>query len=251
MNHAVMHYGLTTEQAMLLGVALPQGYELSAGECVTDLIVTNVICTIIDTSQINRDIMNVLLAYYLDVGEQLDETVVWLGNIAIPDLPSFVRCESFLELLTELESIVAQAQCRYDGMQMYGCGYAYLPKHAVAESMEADVYAALRSKGGDSDLVRRQWQRVLEAGAAEELAAMYELTRWLKCRGYVFRVTCKTGFPLILELLDITAEMLPQKNPSETDYVFHLPECLKPRIRQWQESHWLSALENIRFDFWQ
>lgn len=247
MKGKITVFGLTAQQVAHLEAALPDGYAVAQAQCVTDLVVADTVCSIVDTARPDGEEMRALLCYYLDVGDWLDETVVWLGEAELPQLPSFVRCASFLELLTQLEGIVAQAQCRYDGMQMYGGGYAYLPKHAIGESMEAEVYAALRCKGGDADVVRRQWQVVLEAGGAEELAAVYELTRWLKGSGYSFRVTCKTGFPLILALLDIPAEVLP--NPLETGYVFHLPGCLMPQIRQWQENHWLTAPANIRFDF--
>jgi hypothetical protein len=177
----------------------------------------------------------------MDVGQRLDETVVWLGNGDLPDLPSFVRCGSFLELLTDLEGIISRAQSRYDTMQMFCGGYDCLPKYAIAESMEADVYAALGRKCGDNPdahtlaQVRRQWQAVLEAGAAEELATVYELSRWLNRSGEPYEIQCTAEFSFILDLLDIPTK--PGSTP-EGVYQFTLPQHLQPKISQWQQHHW-------------
>lgn len=109
MSYKITASGLTEQQLMLLEVALPERYEMAIAECVTDLIVTNAICTVIDAVNMGEDALRVLLAYYMDVGDRLDETVVWFGNAEIPDLPSFVCCDSFLDLLTDIDSILEQA----------------------------------------------------------------------------------------------------------------------------------------------
>lgn len=272
MDHILITYGMTAEQQKLLQAAVPEGYEVYVTECVTDLIVTNSVCTIVEMEELSNDSMCALLAYYMDVGDRLDGTVVWLGKNDLPDLPSFVRCSSFIDLLTDLDSILTRAQIRYDTMQMYTSEYGFLPKHAIQESMEADVYASLRRKFGDNPdtqiakQVRREWQAVLETGGTEELAAVCELSRWLKRNSHAFRLDCKTGFPFILELLDIAKETsvypqdydpLQQKSRHKPSYVFRLSESLKPQIVWWLEYHWLNtsstapakllALENIRF----
>ena len=250
MKNIIIAYGLTAEHQELLQATVPEEYEVYVAECVTDLIVTDAMCCILDVAALSEDSVRTLLAYYMDVGDRLDETVVWLGDADLPELPSFVRCGSFLELLTELENILSRAQNRYDTMQMYTGEYGYLPRHAIAESLEADAYAALYRKYGDNldvdtvRLVRRQWQTVLEAGAAEELAAVYELTRWLKGQGYHFEIKCATPFPFILELLNITGAN-PRYEASEADYTFVLPRCLETQIKQWHEHHWLNKSENF------
>ena len=272
MNHMVIHYGLTTEQASLLGAALPEEYELTTAECATDLIVTNAVCTVIDAANIGEDALRTLLAYYMDVGDRLDETIVWMGNIEIPDLPSFVQCSSFLALLTDLDSILTQAQIRYETMQMYSGEYAYLPKHAIDESLEADIYSALHRKYGTNPdplimkRVRQEFQVILEAGAAEDLAAIYELSRWLKTHAHPFHAEHSTAFPLILNLLNIV-DAVPQidvkHNPLlQTDrlnphFTFFLSKELKNKIKQWKRHHWLCnikgntsiAFERIEFIF--
>ncbi|MBR2038373.1 MAG: hypothetical protein IKA09_11710 [Lachnospiraceae bacterium] len=272
MKYKIAVYGLTDDQEVLLEAALPEDYELTAAECATDLIVTNAVCTVIDAANIGEDALRTLLAYYMDVGDRLDETVVWLCSIEVPDLPCFVRCDSFLELLTELESILTRAQIRYDTMQMYGDEYGYLPKHAIEESIEADVNTALHRKCGrnpDPLIVKRmrqEFQVVLEAGAAEELAAVYELIRWLKNSKYSFNTECSTAFPLILYLLDIADSAsqidldrnpLLQKDRLNPHFAFYLHNELQVKIKEWQSHHWLCnikgntsiAFERIEFIF--
>lgn len=214
MRHKIAAYGLAEQQLILLEAALPETYELVAAECVTDLIVTGATCTIIEPSSLDKNALNTLLAYYMDVGDRLDETVVWLGNVELPDLSSFVCCDSFLKLLTELDSILARAQIRYDTMQMYGDEYGYLPKHAIEESIEADIHTALHRKYGtnpDPLIVKRMRQeltalREVDAlqNALQDLAAVYELSRWLKAQNIPFFVEHVTASGLIPYLLGIT-----------------------------------------------
>ena len=272
MNRQIATYGLTKQQLMLLEAALPEEYESTTAECVTDLIVTSAVCTVIDATNMGEDALRTLLAYYMDVGDQLSETAVWLGDVELPDLSSFVRCDSFLVFLTELDGILARAQVRYDTMQMYGDEYGYLPKHAIEESIEADIHSALQRKYGvnpDSQIVKRihqEFQVVLEAGAAEELAAVYELIRWLKNSKYSFNTECSTAFPLILYLLDIADSAsqidldrnpLLQKDRLNPRFAFYLPNELQAKIKKWQSHHWLCnikgntsiAFERIEFIF--
>lgn len=261
-NNLIITYGLTAEQLALLRAAVLERYEVTAADCVTDLIVTNAVCTVIDATKMGEDALRSLLAYYMDVGDRLNETVVWLGKAELPELPSFERYNSFLDLLTDLDDILSRAQDRYDTMQMYTSEYGYLPRHAIEESLEVDVYTALHRKFGDNPdahtvgQVLRQWQAVLEAGAAEELAAVYELTRWLKGQGYHYEIKCATPFPLLLELLDI-AEVKPRCETLETGYTFILPRCLESQIEQWQKHHWLSKRVDydhrrmLQFVFWE
>ena len=214
MRYKIVTYGLTEQQRMLLEAALPEEYELTTAECVTDLIVTNEVCAVLDVANMNKDSLRILLAYYMDVGDQLSETAVWLGDVELPDLSSFVRCDSFLDLLTELDSILTRAQVRYDTMQMYGDEYGYLPKHAIEESIEADINTALHHKYGsnpDPLIIKRMRQeltalREVDASqnALQDLAAVYELSRWLKAQNIPFFVEHVTASGLIPYLLGIT-----------------------------------------------
>ena len=214
MKYKLIHYGLTAEQESLLGAVLPEEYELTTAECVTDLIVANAVCTVINAANMGEDALHSLLAYYMDVDDRLDETVVWLGDVELPNLPSFMRCDSFLNLLTELASILDRAKARFDTMQMYGSEYAYLPKHAIEESIEADIVAALlRKYGNDPDpLIVKRMRRELSAlrevdafqNTLQDLAAAFELSLWLKAKVVPFFVEYTTASGLIPYLLGIT-----------------------------------------------
>lgn len=214
MRHKIAAYGLAEQQLILLEAALSETHELVAAECVTDLIVTDATCIIIEPSSLDKNALNTLLAYYMDVGDRLDETVVWLGDVVLPNLPSFVRCDNFLDMLTELESILSGAQVRYDTMQMYSSEYAYLPKHAIEESIEADINTALHRKYGTNPdpLIVKRLRRELTAlrevdasqNALQDLAAVYELSRWLKAQNIPFFIEHVTASGLIPYLLGIT-----------------------------------------------
>ncbi len=237
MKYKLIHYGLTAEQESLLGAVLPEEYELTTAECVTDLIVTDAVCSIIDTSSLDDEGRLVLIAYALDVGNQMDGTMVWLGGVEPPALSSFVCCDSFLDLLTNLDRIIVQAQARYDTMQMYGSEYAYLPKHAIEESIEADINTALHRKYGmnPDPLIVKRMRRELTAlrevdvlqNPLQELAAVYELTHWLKAQNIPFFVEYVTASGLIPYLLGIT-----QTNPLP-------PHTFCPKCKQvrWQYSY--------------
>lgn len=230
MNNIIIAYGLLEEQRILLESALSEEYDISTLDCITDLIVTDAVCTVINAEKLSEAGMRTLLAYYMDVGDRLVETVVWLGNVELPDLSSFVRCDSFLVFLTELDGILARAQARYDTMQMYGGEYAYLPKHAIEESIEADIHTALQRKYGtnpDPLIVKRMRQeltalREVDASqnALQDLAAVYELSRWLKAQNIPFFVEHVTASGLIPYLLGIT-----HTNPLPPHTV--CPECKK------------------------
>lgn len=224
MNKKITLWGISQEQATTLEASVPDGYEVSDAECVTDLIVTNAVCTVIDAANIGEDALRSLLAYYMDVGDQLSETVVWLGDVELPNLPSFVRCDSFWDLLTELDGIFARSQVRYDTMQMHGGEYAYLPKHAIEESLEADICSALHCKYGekpDSIILKRmrqEWTALLESGNVVDLAAVYELARWLKRNQHPYKISgdAASGFiPYILEITNV--------NPLPPH--LHCPKC--------------------------
>ena len=224
MRHKIAAYGLAEQQLILLEAALPETHELVAAECGTDLIVTGATCTIIEPSSLDKNALNTLLAYYMDVGDRLDETVVWLGNIEVPDLPSFVRCDSFLDMLTELDSILDRAKVRYNTMQMYGGEYAFLSKRAIEESIEADIQTALHRKYGtnpDPLIVKRMRQELTalrEVDATAELAAVYELTQWLRRSAQPFWVSGDAVSGLIPYLLEIT-----DVNPLPPH--LHCPKC--------------------------
>lgn len=242
MKHKLIHYGLTAEQESLLGAVLPEEYELTTAECMTDLIVTDAVCTVIDATNMGEDALRVLLAYYMDVGDQLSETVVWLGDVELPNLPSFVRCDDFLQLLLKCKEIVEQAQCRYDIMQQYTDIYSYLPQHAISECLEADVWSAFQKMAKKypdfytREDFREEWMKVLNTeNGAELLASVYEFCRWLKMRRIPYRLesACFDLLDWIMGIMD---------SVSFTDHGEAYTVCILQEhvniVENWLKNHW-------------
>ena len=248
MNNKILVYGLSDDQQSIFCAALPAGYNFETAECVTDLIVGNPVCTIIDATKLDKDASRVLLAYYMDVGDRLDETVAWIGNTDLPDLPSFVRCDDFFQLLLNIKEIMSKAQEHYDIMAQYTDMYSYLPKHAIAECAEADAIAAFRKKEQlfyELCDFREEWQKVLETeNGAELLTAVSELSRWLKRKGVSYRVLSEP-FGMLNWVMDITDESY---FVEESDvYQFLVTPNNLSAINKWLENHWYFHNPDPRF----
>ena len=223
----------------LLRTMLPEGYDLESTECVTDLIVGNPVCPIIDATKLDKEALPVLLAYYMDVGDRLDETVVWLGTVDLPDLPSFVRCDDFLKLALNIKEIISKAQERYDIMAQYTDMYNYLPKHAIAECLEADFYTQVRRLIPPHPLkeARRIWQSVLELeNGPEFLASICELCRWLQKQHIPFRMSHGYLWQLFVLVFTMTEEGV---NPTaEEGFTIYVPQKEFSTVKKWLRHHW-------------
>ena len=242
MNNIIITYGLPKDQISLLEAALPETFELVLAECVTDLIVTDATCTIIESSSLDKNALNTLLAYYMDVGDRLDETVVWLGKVEIPNLPSFVQCDDFLQLLLSCKDIVSKARSRYDTMQQYTDLYSYLPRHAIAECLETDVWAAFHKMAKEypdfytREDFREEWMKVLNTeNGAELLASVYEFCRWLKMRRIPYRLE-SACFDLLDWIMGIMDSVL-FTDHGEVYTVCILQEHLNI-VENWLKNHW-------------
>jgi len=237
MNRQITVHGLTKQQLMLLEATVPEEYELEIAEYVTDLIVGNPVCTIIDAADMGKDSLRVLLAYYMDVGDRLDETVVWLGDTDLPKLPSFVQCDDFLQLLLNIKEIMRKAQDRYDIMAQYTDMYSYLPKHAIAECVEADFFASLKQRLPNFSLceARKIWQGVLEQEEGPEfLAAICDLLRWLRRKNILFRMS--HGYLWQIPVLVMTTV---GGNPkAEEGFSFCFFKRDFQTVHNWLQHHW-------------
>lgn len=115
MNKLLIAYGLTKPQFAHLQAALPEEYELVIAACVTDLIVTNAVCVVINAANMCQNAFRVLLLYYMDMGNRLDETIVWLGETEATDLPCKAAtgsAECLLSVLFSLPYLLGQsARC--------------------------------------------------------------------------------------------------------------------------------------------
>lgn len=249
MSYKVAVYGLNKMQISLLEAALPEGYEVMVMECTTDLIVADSVLSIIDPTTAEEQLWWPLKAYYMDVEGKMPETVVWLALRAFPKhFSSFIYPDSFLELLTSLDEILLQAQVRYNKQKGYKDIYSFLPKHAISEAIEADVYAAFHQKFGENpdkqlkDRVRREWIVIQERnGGAELLAAVYELTRFLKREKIPYRMDYDALYGLIPWILGITTADPRQLSGWKfrgNDYVVCIPKDAGAVVNSWLHDHW-------------
>lgn len=263
MKYKVAAYGLTEEQVSHLAAALPEEYEVIAADCVTDLIVADSVCSIINGDALDLRTTQILVSFFLDAGDCLSERVIWLGDDPLPDTLKrrFLCYTSISDLLLELKGIVTQAQIHCDHQQLYKAEFRFLSRRAIEDTMEEEIENALRCRFGDRpskelrDRLRQEWAGILEVDGAPELAAVYELTRWLKGHDYPFWCGNPTTSSFIPYLLGITSV-----NPLPPDmaedghnlvwrefcggglsprYVFHLSKRLMPEIAAYLEGHWL------------
>ena len=226
MENIILTYGLDDEQFDLLKGAVPEYYALEAAETVVDFMATNTVCNVICAEKLSQDSLNILLHYYLDILDVIAERVVWIGAIELPkELQNrFARYNTFQDMLLNIAQIIKQAQSHYDIQQMYLCPFAYLPGRGIEHALEQDIFNSLHKKYGvkpDLDIqkrLRQEWTALLETNAINELAAVYELSLWLKQNNHPFRVSgnALSGFiPYLLSITDV--------NPLQAHY--HCPNC--------------------------
>jgi len=226
MENIILTYGLNSEQFDLLKAAVPEYYVLEKAETVADFMATNMVCNVICAEKLSQDSLNILLHYYLDIFDVIAERVVWIGAIELPkELQNrFARYNTFQDMLLNIAQIIKQAQSHYDIQQMYLCPFAYLPGRGIEHVLEQDIFNSLHKKYGvkpDPDIqkrLRQEWTALLETNAINELAAVYELSLWLKQNNHPFRVTGWALSGLIPYLLGIT-----DINPLEVHY--HCSQC--------------------------
>ena len=80
MNKLLIAYGLTKPQFAHLQAALPEEYELVIAACITDLIVRNAVCVVINAANMCQDALRVLLLYYIQM--QGIETTFHIAEVA-------------------------------------------------------------------------------------------------------------------------------------------------------------------------
>lgn len=108
----------------------------------------------------------------------------------------------------------AAFQSRYDGMTA----------EEITNSLGTAIAAALRARYGptpDPAIIKRvqeEWAAMEAGGGVEDIAALYELTLWLKARREPYWLRAAAGSSLILYLLGVTAG-----NPLPPHY--YCPQC--------------------------
>lgn len=260
MENYVLACGFPEKEIGLLEAVLPVEYELRKAEDVTDLIVTSALCYIVNGENLEENEYRLLRNYCVEVGEYGNERIFWIGED--PPCEMVTAYGSILDFILDIENALKLAQEHHDIQQMYCSEYAVLPARAIADSLEQDVFTAFEKTFSSEQKtkivkqLRQEWTAILEASAAPELAAVYELCQWLKRENtpYYMEGTVTSG--LVPYLLGIT-----RSNPLSKEmgghnlvwqtfssyghrptFVFHLPTVVKTKIERWSENHWLRKL---------
>ena len=214
MNNQIAIYGFTKEQLSLLLAYMPDGYFFEKVEDLTELLATHGFCSIIYSEGMNAKSRELLDNFYLDVDANTDEHVIWIDSKTKPLVLEgiYFHYDSILDLLPELEAVLARASKHYTIQQMYCGAYTFLPKRGIEEMLEEELLFAQRFKYGKQQdpqifkRVRQEWTALLEVDAIAELAAVYEFSAWLKHNKHPYRLggTAVSGLiPYLLGIHDV------------------------------------------------
>lgn len=209
MNNRVAVYGFTEEQLALLTEHIPDGYVYKKYDDAVGVIGAHCICNIICSEDLDTKTRKFLDGFYIDVGENVDEQVIWIDSKTQPPVLDgvYFHYNNLGELLPELAKVLERARKRYEIQQMYCGTYAFLPKLGIEEMLEDEMLSAWRYKYGNSfPSIKRllhEWTALLEVNAITELAAVYEFTTWLRHSRHPYRLGGDAVSGLIPYLLDI------------------------------------------------
>lgn len=194
MNNRIAVYGFTEEQLVLLTEHMPNGYIYKKYDDAAGLIGAHCICSIIYSENLDVKSREFLNAFYLDVGENANEQLIWIDSQTKPPVLDgiYFHYNNFLELLPELKIVLERARKHYTIQQMYCGPFAFLPKLGIEEILEDELRDARQDKyGREPEIfkrVRQEWTALLEVDAITELAAVYEFAAWLKQNKHPYRL---------------------------------------------------------------
>lgn len=260
MENSVLTCGFSEQEKILLEAVMPADYEMRHAEDVTDMIVTSALCYVVSGEALEGNEYRLLRNYCVEVGAYGNERIFWIGDD--PPCEMVTVYNSVLDFMLDIENALKQAKEHHETQKMYCSEYAVLPARAIADSLEQDVFMAFEKKfRGIPETVitkqlRQEWMAILEASAAPELAAVYELCQWLKRENIPYYMEGSVTSGLIPFLLGITqTNPLPKslgghnlvwqafssygRRPS---FLYHLPETAKAQIERWSANHWLRKL---------
>lgn len=226
MNNRIAVYGFTEEQLVLLTEHMPNGYIYKKYDDAAGLIGAHCICNIIYSENLDAKSREFLNAFYLDVGEDADEQLIWIDSQTKPPVLDgiYFHYNNFLELLPELKIVLERSRKHYTIQQMYCGPFAFLPKLGIEEILEDELRDARQDKyGREPEIfkrVRQEWTALLEVDAITELAAVYEFAAWLKQNKHPYRLGGTAVCGTIPYLLDIH-----EVNPLPPH--LYCPECQK------------------------
>lgn len=260
MDNIVIVFGFTEEEVSMLEKAMPAEYQMCWVDNVTDMIVTSAMCYLVSGDDVGGEEYRLLHNYCTEVATYANELFVWVGDDPpceiIPVYPDFSA------LTADLENVLCAAKQHYETQDMYSTPYAVLPKRALEASLEEAVSAGLQwrfPQGAGAQItsqMRHEWISLLEADAAVELAAVHELSIWLRRNEIPFYMEGCVASGLIPYLLGITRvnplskefggnELVWQSFCAygrSPEYHIHLPVSVKEKIERWIEKHWLKEL---------
>lgn len=260
MENAILVCGFVESQHKELQKRLPSGYEMKLVDGITDMIVGSALCCIVDGDTLSSEEYRLLRNYCKEVAGYSNELIVWVGDDSPNEL--IMVHNSFADLIAEIPSIIEEARRHYETQDMYSTPYALLPKRAIEASLEEAVSAGLQwrfpqnSNQQITKQMRQEWISLLEADAAVELAAVHELSIWLRRNNIPFYMEGGVTSGLIPYLLGITkVNPLPEalggcnlvwqsfcSYGKSSDYRFHLSTSVQGQIEQWVEKHWIKEL---------
>ena len=263
MKNEITTYGFTQEQAKLLTEVLWDGYGLHLAETVADVITSDAVICLVNGKNLSKEDKAVLQNYYADASEYDCMQIFWIGERQEP----FICFDCLPELVAKMDSIIQLAQKQYEIQSMFCCEYALFPDGFIADSLEQDVLNSLRRKYGENPnpivlkRIRQEWNALMEIEAVPELAAVYELTLWLKRMGQPYWIggCAPSGFvPYLLGITRVNPlpselgghNLVWQEYASygrEPSYVFHLSSKLEPQITAWLKNHWLKKLKGSQW----
>ena len=260
MDNKVIVFGFTEEEVSMLINAMPAEYQMSQTDNVTDMIVTSAMCYLVSGDEVDGEEYRLLHNYCTEVGTYANELFVWVGDD--PPCEIIPVYSNLGTLMADLQNVLRTAKQHYETQDMYSTPYAVLPKRALEASLEEAVSAGLHwrfphsSNTQIASQMRHEWVSLLEADAAVELAAVHELSIWLRRNEIPFYVEGCVASGLIPFLLGITKVNPLSKEFGGHDlvwqsfcaygrspeYYIHLPVSVKEQIERWIEKHWLKEL---------
>lgn len=226
MNNRIAIYGFTEEQLSLFTEHVPDGYVYKKYDDAAGLIGAHSICNIICSEGLDNKSREFLDSFYLDVGENADEQVIWIDSQTKPPVLDgiYFHYNNFLELLPELKIVLERARKHYTIQKMYCGPFAFLPKLGIEEILEDELRDARQDKYGREPvifkLVHQEWTALLEVDAISELAAVDEFITWLKTNKHPYRLSGDVVSGMIPYLLGIH-----DVNPLPPH--LYCPECQK------------------------
>lgn len=228
MNKKVAVYGFSEEMFAKLKAEVSEGYILRQVDNAIALIGTHGICSIVYSEGMDIKSRELLDNFYLDVGENADEQVIWIDSQSRPNVLEgiYFHYSNLSELLPEVDKVLERAQKHYTVQQMYCGAYAFLDKNGIEEMLEEELRDARYDKYGKMQnpevfkRVRQEWTALLEVDAITEMAAVYEFAAWLKHNKHPCRLSGTAVSGLIPYLLGIH-----EVNPLPPH--LHCPECQK------------------------